>query len=148
MAIKNQTKLHILDESEEEEFTIVSISRSRRSLMVHPAPRRSKAPHPNNVIILISGRCPGLAAKLIDLETIKLTQFRDIRSMTEAMNNSRESVLISNLLSFLLTRARRLRFITYGIIVFYYIYLRFVYNNHFLLKCRPFPSKATQIYRN
>jgi hypothetical protein len=48
-------------------FTFVSISRSIRSLIVHPAPLKSKAPHPNRANIFKSGRCPGGAAKVIDL---------------------------------------------------------------------------------
>jgi len=48
-------------------FTFVSISRSMRSLIVHPAPLKRKAPHPNRANILKSGRCPGGAAKVIDL---------------------------------------------------------------------------------
>ena len=35
--------------------------------MVHPAPLKSKAPQPNSSIILKSGKFPGDAAKLIDL---------------------------------------------------------------------------------
>ena len=35
--------------------------------MVHPAPLKSKAPQPNSNIILKSGKFPGDAAKLIDL---------------------------------------------------------------------------------
>lgn len=49
-------------------MTFVSISRSRRSFMVHPAPLKSKAPHPNRVNILKSGSWPGGAAKVIDLK--------------------------------------------------------------------------------
>lgn len=49
-------------------LTFVSISRSRRSFMVHPAPLKSKAPHPNRVSILKSGSWPGDAAKVIDLK--------------------------------------------------------------------------------
>lgn len=36
--------------------------------MVHPAPLKSKAPHPNRVSILKSGSWPGDAAKVIDLK--------------------------------------------------------------------------------
>lgn len=36
--------------------------------MVHPAPLNSKAPVPNSANILISGKCPGFAASVIDLE--------------------------------------------------------------------------------
>lgn len=49
-------------------FTIKSISRSRRSLIVQPAPLKSNAPQPNSANILKSGRCPGAAAKVIDLQ--------------------------------------------------------------------------------
>lgn len=46
------------------------MSRSRRSLIVQPAPRKSNAPHPNSANILKSGRCPGGAANVIDLQHI------------------------------------------------------------------------------
>lgn len=36
--------------------------------MVHPAPLSNKAPVPKSANILISGNCPGAAAKVIDLD--------------------------------------------------------------------------------
>lgn len=63
--IQNSTK-----SARESPITLVSISRSRRSLTVHPAPRKSKAPQPNSVIIFKSGRLPGGAAKAIDLHIV------------------------------------------------------------------------------
>ena len=53
---------------EKKYITFVSISLSRRSLTVHPAPRKRNAPQPNKANIFISGRFPGDAAKVIDLE--------------------------------------------------------------------------------
>ena len=53
--------------------TFVSMSRSMRSFTVHPAPLRSKDPQPNSNIILKSGKCPGIAAKLIDLNRTNYT---------------------------------------------------------------------------
>lgn len=61
-------------------ITFVSISRSSRSLMVHPAPRRSKAPQPNRAIIFTSGILPGAAAKEIDL---KIKAEKIIKYITE-----------------------------------------------------------------
>ena len=49
------------------------MSRSMRSFTVHPAPLRSKDPQPNNNIILKSGKCPGIVAKLIDLNRTNYT---------------------------------------------------------------------------
>ena len=49
------------------------MSRSMRSFTVHPAPLRSKDPQPNSNIILKSGKCPGIAAKLIDLNRTNYT---------------------------------------------------------------------------
>lgn len=51
----------------DENFTLTSISRSRRSFTVQPAPRRSTAPHPNNANIFKFGISPGIAAIVIDL---------------------------------------------------------------------------------
>lgn len=43
------------------------MSRSRRSFTVQPAPLKSTAPQPNNVNNFMSGKCPGVAAMVIDL---------------------------------------------------------------------------------
>lgn len=51
-------------------LTITSMSLSRRSLIVHPAPLNSKAPEPKSINILRSGRLPGFAASVIDLELV------------------------------------------------------------------------------
>jgi hypothetical protein len=47
--------------------TFWSISLSRRSLIVHPAPRRRMAPTPNNASVSKSGRFPVGAASAMDL---------------------------------------------------------------------------------
>lgn len=56
-------------------LTFVSISLSSKSFIVHPAPLKSKAPQPNNAIILKLGTLPGSAANEIDLHNkLKILQ--------------------------------------------------------------------------
>jgi hypothetical protein len=52
---------------ERNRITLLSMSRSRRSFTVQPAPLRRMAPHPKSASILKSGNCPGIAAMVIDL---------------------------------------------------------------------------------
>lgn len=51
------------------------MSRSRRSFTVQPAPLRSTAPQPNKASILMSGRFPGVAARVIDLDVVAVKSF-------------------------------------------------------------------------
>ena len=53
--------------SKENKITLLSMSRSRRSFTVQPAPLRRTAPHPKSASIFKSGNSPGVAAIVIDL---------------------------------------------------------------------------------
>jgi hypothetical protein len=57
----------VCNKLEKHKLTLLSMSRSRRSFTVQPAPLRRIAPHPNNPNICKSGSSPGIAAIAIDL---------------------------------------------------------------------------------